>query len=440
MREVVVVGAGLAGVRAAGELRARGFSGALTVVSDEVELPYDRPPLTKQVVSGTLTADDIRLAGAEDFGARWVRGTAAVGLDRERRRVRLADGVELPYDGLVLATGARARAWPGEVPAGVLTVRGLDDVRALRAAVDGGAREVVVVGAGFVGVELASSLVGLGLGVRVTLLEPFGRPLRALGGTVPDVVAAAARRAGVELRLGTGVRGFRAEAARVAGVESADGSVLPAEVAVVAIGMVPATGWLVGSGLALPGGRVHCDERLFARTAEVPGAAGALGEVGVTGAAGGIDPRIVVAGDVARCDAVRSADGPVALEHWSNAAAQGESAARNLLAGPAAAGSYAHVPSFWTSAFGLRIKSVGLPGTGDRVVVEEGEPGSEKLVEAHYRAGRLVGAVSVNLGKRLAGYARRLQEERGAAEAAGVSGGAPGRGSGEVPAWGGAAG
>ncbi|SHN15702.1 NAD(P)/FAD-dependent oxidoreductase [Streptomyces yunnanensis] len=409
MRAVVVVGAGLAGVRAAESLRARGFRGALTVVSDETELPYDRPPLTKQVVAGTRTADDIRLAGAEDFGARWIRGTGAVGLEREWRRVRLADGAEVPYDGLVLATGAQARAWPGEVPAGVLTVRGLDDVRALRAAVDGGAREVVVVGAGFVGVELASSLVGLGLGVRVTLVEPFGRPLRVLGGTVPDVVAQAARRAGVVLRLGTGVTGFRAEGGRVAGVGLADGSVLPAELAVVAIGMVPATGWLVGSGLALPSGRVHCDERLFARTA---------------GVAGVPDPRIVVAGDVAWCDAVRSVDGPVPLEHWSNAAAQGELAARNLLAGPAAAEPYEHVPSFWTSAFGLRIKSVGLPGTGDRVVVEEGEPGAETVVEAHYREGRLVGAVSVNLGKRLAGYARRLQEGRGGvAEAAGVADG-----------------
>ncbi|KUL53974.1 pyridine nucleotide-disulfide oxidoreductase [Streptomyces sp. NRRL F-4489] len=407
MREVVVVGAGLAGVRAGESLRARGFDGALTVVSDEAELPYDRPPLTKQVVAGTLAEADIRLAGAEDFGARWIRGTAAAGLDRARRRVRLADGTEVPYDGLVVATGAQARAWPGEVPAGVLTVRGLADVRALRAAVDGGAREVVIVGAGFVGVELASSLAGLGLGVRVTLVEPFGRPLRALGGSVPDVVAAAARRAGVGLRLGTAVTGFRTAgerggergAGRVGAVVLADGSELPAELVVVAIGMVPATGWLAGAGLALPGGRVHCDARLFARTAEADGTAGAA------------DPRIVVAGDVAWCDAVRSADGPVPLEHWSNAAAQGELAAANLLAGPAAAEAYDHMPSFWTSAFGLRIKSVGLPGTGDRVVAEEGEPGSEKVVEAHYRADRLVGAVSVNLGKRLAGYARRLQEE-----------------------------
>ncbi|QHC26100.1 NAD(P)/FAD-dependent oxidoreductase [Streptomyces sp. GS7] len=398
MHEVVVVGAGLAGVRAGGSLRARGFSGALTVVSDERELPYDRPPLTKQLITGAVAEADIRLAGAEDFGARWVRGAAAVGLDRERRRVRLADGSELSYDGLVLATGARARAWPGEVPAaGVLTVRGLDDVRGLRAAVDGGAREVVVVGAGFVGVELASSLTELGLGVRVTLVEPFARPLRALGGAVSGLVAGAARRAGVELRLGVGVRGFRSVGERVGGVELADGQVLPAELVVVAIGMAPATGWLVGAGLALPSGRVHCDERLFARTA---------------GVAGVTDPRIVVAGDVAWCDAVRAADGPVPLEHWSNAAAQGELAAGNLLAGPAAAEPYVHVPSFWTSAFGLRIRSVGLPGTGDRVVVEEGDPDSGKLVEAHYREGRLVGAVSVNLGRRLAAYAGRLQEER----------------------------
>ncbi|REK87283.1 NAD(P)/FAD-dependent oxidoreductase [Streptomyces inhibens] len=396
MREVVVVGAGLAGVRAGESLRAQGFSGRLTVVSDERELPYDRPPLTKQVVSGTMTESDIRLAGAEDFGARWIRGTAAVGLDRERRRVRLADGAELPYDGVVLAPGAKARAWSGAVPpAGVLTVRGLDDVRRLRVAVDGGAREVVIVGAGFVGVELASSLSGLG--VRVTLVEPFGRPLRALGAAVSGVVAKAAGRAGVVVRLGTGVRGFRDSGGRVAAVELVDGSVLPAALVVVAIGMVPATGWLAGSGLALPAGRIHCDERLFARTA---------------GGAGAPDPGVVVAGDAAWCDAVRAADGPVALEHWSNAAAQGELAARNLLAGPAAAEPYDHVPSFWTAAFGLRIKSVGLPGTGDRTVVEAGDPAVGAVLVAHYREGRLVGAVSVNQGRLLSAYARRLQEER----------------------------
>ncbi|GAA2327003.1 FAD-dependent oxidoreductase [Streptomyces caniferus] len=396
MREVVVVGAGLAGVRAGESLRAQGFAGRLTVVSDERELPYDRPPLTKQLLSGTMTEADVRLAGAEDLGARWVRGTAAVGLDRERRRVRLADGAELPYDGVVLAPGAKARAWSGAVPrAGVLTVRGLDDVRRLRAEVDGGAREVVIVGAGFVGVELASSLSGLG--VRVTLVEPFGRPLRALGGTVSGVVAEAAGRAGVVLRLGTGVRGFRDDGGRVVAVELVDGSVLPTPLVVVAIGMVPATDWLAESGLALPSGRIHCDERLFARSG---------------GGSGAPDPRVVVAGDAACCDAVRAADGPVALEHWSNAAAQGELAARNLLAGPAAAEPYDHVPSFWTTAFGLRIKSVGLPGTGDRTVAEAGDPAGGAVLEAHYRDGRLVGAVSVEQGRLLSAYARRLRGER----------------------------
>ncbi|MFE0188647.1 NAD(P)/FAD-dependent oxidoreductase [Streptomyces sp. NPDC058989] len=393
---MVVVGAGLAGVRAGESLRAQGFAGRLTLVSDERELSYDRPPLTKQLVSGTLTEADVRLAGAEDFGARWIRGVAAVGLDRERRRVRLADGTALPYDGLVLAPGAKARSWPGApVPAGVLTVRGLADVRALRAEVAGGAREVVVVGAGFVGVELASSLSGLG--VRVTLVEPSDAPLRALGGVVSGVVTAAARRAGVVLRLGVGVRGFRAAGGRVGAVELVDGGVLPADCVVVAIGMEPATRWLVGSGLALPGGRIHCDERLFARGAGAPGAP---------------DHGVVVAGDAAWCDAVRGADGPVPLEHWSNAAAQGELAARNLLAGPAAAEPYDHVPSFWTAAFGLRIRSVGLPGSGDRVVVEAGEPAEGAALVAHYRGGRLVGAVSVNQGRLLPAYARRLRAER----------------------------
>ncbi|WP_030417250.1 NAD(P)/FAD-dependent oxidoreductase [Streptomyces sp. NRRL S-1448] len=399
MREVVVVGAGLAGVRAAGALRDEGFDGRLTVVSDERDLPYDRPPLTKQVVTGTMTADDIRLAGDDEFGARWIRGTAAVGLDRERRRVRLADGAELPYDGVVLAPGAKAREWPGAgVPGGVLTVRGLADVRRLRAEVDGGADEVVIVGAGFVGVELASSLSGLG--VKVTLVEPFGAPLRALGGTVSQVVTEAAGRAGVALRLGVGVRGFAAAGdGRVRAVVLADGAEVSASLVVVAIGMVPATGWLAGSGLALPSGRIHCDERLFARAA---------GGVGGTAGAGAVDPAVVVAGDAAWCEAVRTAEGPVPLEHWSNAAAQGELAGRNLLAGPAAAEAYVHVPSFWTAAFGLRIRSVGLPGTGDREVVEAGSAAEGAVLVAHYLEERLVGAVSVNQGNLLPGYARRL--------------------------------
>ncbi|MBL1092066.1 MULTISPECIES: NAD(P)/FAD-dependent oxidoreductase [Streptomyces] len=399
MREVVVVGAGLAGVRAAGALRDEGFDGRLTVVSDERELPYDRPPLTKQVVTGTMTGDDIRLAGDGEFGARWIRGTAAVGLDRERRRVRLADGAELPYDGVVLAPGAKAREWSGAgVPGGVLTVRGLADVRRLRAEVDGGADEVVIVGAGFVGVELASSLSGLG--VKVTLVEPFGAPLRALGGTVSQVVTEAAGRAGVALRLGVGVRGFAAAGdGRVRAVVLADGAEVSASLVVVAIGMVPATGWLAGSGLALPSGRIHCDERLFARAA---------GGVGGTAGAGVADPAVVVAGDAAWCEAVRTAEGPVPLEHWSNAAAQGELAGRNLLAGPAAAEPYVHVPSFWTAAFGLRIRSVGLPGTGDREVVEAGSAAEGAVLVAHYLEERLVGAVSVNQGKLLPGYARRL--------------------------------
>ncbi|MEU9502121.1 FAD/NAD(P)-binding oxidoreductase [Streptomyces sp. NPDC048196] len=399
MREVVVVGAGLAGVRAAGSLRDAGFDGRLTVVSDERELPYDRPPLTKQVVAGTMTGDDIRLAGDGEFGARWIRGTAAVGLDRERRRVRLADGVELPYDGVVLAPGAKAREWPGAgVPGGVLTVRGLADVRRLRAEVDGGADEVVIVGAGFVGVELASSLSGLG--VKVTLVEPFGAPLRALGGTVSRVVAEAAGRAGVALRLGVGVRGFAAAGdGRVRAVALADGAEVSGSLVVVAIGMVPATGWLAGSGLALPSGRIHCDERLFAR---------AVGGVGGSAGGGAVDPAVVVAGDAAWCEAVRTAKGTVPLEHWSNAAAQGELAGRNLLVGPAAAEPYVHVPSFWTAAFGLRIRSVGLPGTGDREVVEAGSVAEGAVLVAHYLGERLVGAVSVNQGKLLPGYARRL--------------------------------
>ncbi len=394
-----MVGAGLAGVRAAGALRDEGFDGRLTVVSDERDLPYDRPPLTKQVVTGTMTADDIRLAGDDEFGARWIRGTAAVGLDRERRRVRLADGAELPYDGVVLAPGAKAREWPGAgVPGGVLTVRGLADVRRLRAEVDGGADEVVIVGAGFVGVELASSLSGLG--VKVTLVEPFGAPLRALGGTVSQVVTEAAGRAGVALRLGVGVRGFAAAGdGRVRAVVLADGAEVSASLVVVAIGMVPATGWLAGSGLALPSGRIHCDERLFARAA---------GGVGGTAGAGAVDPAVVVAGDAAWCEAVRTAEGPVPLEHWSNAAAQGELAGRNLLAGPAAAEAYVHVPSFWTAAFGLRIRSVGLPGTGDREVVEAGSAAEGAVLVAHYLEERLVGAVSVNQGNLLPGYARRL--------------------------------
>ncbi|MCP9988000.1 FAD-dependent oxidoreductase [Streptomyces sudanensis] len=400
-RELVIVGASLAGLRAAEVLRAEGFAGTLTIVGDEPHLPYDRPPLSKQVLASADRPAAPELPLPKALGARWHLGRAAVGLDPETRTVVLADGTLLPYDGLLVATGSAARSWPADrpaPPAGVLTLRTWDDTLALRDRLVPGQR-LVVVGAGFLGGEIADSARARGL--DVTLVEASAQPLeRAIGTTAGAFIAALHREAGIDLRTNTTVTDFQAGAdGRLTGVRLSDGSLLPADVAVLALGAVPATGWLAGSGLALEGG-VHCDDRLRALRPD-----------------GSVVPGVFAAGDVARVPQPLAGGAPLALGHWTNAVEQGTAAAHALLS-PDAPEPFTGIPSFWSDLHNVRIRSVGLPAAADEARVVEHDPVARRLEVAYHRAGQLVGAMTIGRTSRLAAYRAELQERLACQEAA----------------------
>ncbi|MET9440287.1 FAD-dependent oxidoreductase [Streptomyces sp. NPDC006610] len=392
MRAVVVVGASLAGLRAAEGLRAQGFTGTLTVVGDEPHPPYDRPPLSKQVLTAAETPPVTRLPQAEALNADWRLGSAAVGLDLDARAVTLADGDRVPYDGLVIATGSAAREWPGEQPPppGVITLRGWDDALELRTRLEPG-RRLVVIGAGFLGGEIAAA--ARARDVDVTLVEAAAQPLeRAVGAAVGAYIAALHRQAGIDLRTGSTVSGFHTGPdGRLSGVELSDGSTLSADTAVLALGAVPSTGWLAGSGLRLEGG-VHCDTRLRALRDD-----------------GSVAEGVVAAGDVARVPHRLAGGERLALGHWTNAVEQGAAAAATLLA-PGTAEPFTAVPSFWSDLYGARIRSVGLPSAADEARVVEYDLARRRLEVGYHRAGRLVGALTIGRTGRLASYRGALQE------------------------------
>ncbi|MFI8194308.1 NAD(P)/FAD-dependent oxidoreductase [Streptomyces sp. NPDC085946] len=396
-RELVVVGASLAGLRAAQTLREQGFTGPLTLVGDEPHPPYDRPPLSKQVLTAPDRPPGIDLPVPRDLRARWLLGRAAVGLDPTARTLTLADGTRLPYDGLVIATGSAARGWPATrpaPPAGVLTLRGRDDALALRTALAAGGR-LVVIGAGFLGGEIAAAAQERGL--QVTLVEAAAQPLqRAIGTTAGAYIAALHRQAGIDVRTGTTVEDFLTGTdGRLTGVRLSDGTTLHAHTAVLALGAVPAADWLAGSGLAHDGG-VHCDPHLRALRTD-----------------GSPLPDVVAAGDVARVPQPLADGEPLTLGHWTNAVEQGAAAAATLLAGHnphQTPQPFTAVPSFWSDLHGARIRSVGLPAAADQTRIVEHDLTGRRLEISYHRAGRLVGALTIGRTGRLAPYRTALQE------------------------------
>jgi NADPH-dependent 2,4-dienoyl-CoA reductase/sulfur reductase-like enzyme len=382
MEHVVIVGGSLAGLRACESLRHEGFAGRLTLVGAETELPYDRPPLSKKLLAGDWEPDRIRLRKDEEFESLALDlrlGVRTTALDGERRVLSLSDGTELGYDGLVIATGsAPRRLFTQPALDGVQELRTLPDSLQLRSRIADGTARVVIVGAGFIGLEVAAT--AKQRGCTVTVLEGAPAPLvRALGTEMGIAVAGVHGRNDVEVRCGIQVQGMEGADGRVHGVRLADGELIPADVVVVGVGVVPATEWLESSGLALRDGIV-CDANLF------------------TGL-----PGVYAAGDCVRWPNLvfeGHDDCEMRVEHWTNAAEQGAAAARNLLASSRGEDqtAYQAVPFFWSDQFDSRIQFVGRAHGGDDVHVFAGS--TDGAFAALYGwEGRLRGVLGVSMPK-----------------------------------------
>lgn len=375
-----MVGASLAGLRAAQGLRRSGYEGDITVVGEEQHPPYDRPPLSKQILTGKAEAGAILLDSSDGDRVAWMLSTRATSLDLEKRRVKVrpagsasSGGMEeLPYDYLVIATGASPRVLNSFDPSpGVYYLRTIDDAVRIRQAL-AHANQAVVIGAGFIGLEVASSAASLG--VDVTVLEALPVPLsRAIGDEMGNAMADFQRRHGVRVRTGVAVEGVVGSAS-VEGVRLARGEVVPGQVVIVGVGVSPATGWLEGSGLDIDDG-VLCDDRLRVTSSGRP----------VAG--------VVAAGDVARWFH-RGSAAQVRVEHWTNAVEQGEAAALTLMLGDAAP-PFAPVPYFWSDQHGAKIQFVGDARRWDEVVVVDGAVDEERFVVAYGRDGRLTAAMGM---------------------------------------------
>ncbi|MBB4930025.1 3-phenylpropionate/trans-cinnamate dioxygenase ferredoxin reductase subunit [Lipingzhangella halophila] len=401
MREVVVAGAGLAGLSTAEALRAAGFDGRITLVGEEHHRPYSRPPLSKEILTGVGSERSLPLRADADLDALQLDlrlGRRATRLRPADRAVELDDGTTLGYDGLVIATGARARR-PDTGLAGVHVLRTVEDAEAVRAAFDHH-QSMVVVGAGFIGAEVAASARTAGL--DVTLIEAAPTPLtRVVDPRVGDVLTELHRDHGVDLRLGTGVSGFEG-AGHVERVRLADGSAIEASLVVAGLGVELNTEWLHGSGVDLANGigGVRCDA--FCETS-VPG--------------------VYAVGDLANWPHPRYG-GRLRLEHWTNAGEQADVVARNLLAGGGPRTAYTPVPYFWSDQYGRKIQLLGQAAPADTVEFVHGSPEDRKFVAFLGRGGVLVGVLGLRSTPKVMRYRPLLAETttwEGALSAAGLT-------------------
>ncbi|MFE1795886.1 NAD(P)/FAD-dependent oxidoreductase [Streptomyces sp. NPDC059517] len=384
-RVIAVVGAGLAGLRTAEAVRRAGWTERVVVVGDEPHMPYNRPPLSKKILlDGAGSHDQVALRlRPSEHETEWRLGSRVVRSDLDARTLWLADGSSLVYDGLVAASGVTSRRLPESVGGVRRVLRTVDDAVALTTALTAGAR-VVVIGAGFIGCEVASAAVARGCEVSVVALDaaPMTVPLG------PMVGAELGRRhagAGVRFHLGQGVTSVGEDL-----VVLTDGTRLRTDLVVEAVGSRPNTDWLAGNDLDLADG-VACDARL---------------RMGGT-------PAAVAVGDVARFPNAHFDDVPRRVEHWQIAADTALHAARTLVADldageqPAAFGT---VPAFWSDQGVVSIRSFGMPGLADASAVLEGDLTGEAAI-GYTRDGALVGVVLLGLARQTGAYLRRLTAE-----------------------------
>jgi NADPH-dependent 2,4-dienoyl-CoA reductase/sulfur reductase-like enzyme len=385
---VTVVGASLAGVSTARALREQGFDGRLTVVGDEPHPPYDRPPLSKDYLAGTAERAELDLLTSADDALEvdWRLGCTAVGLDTAARAVLLEGGGRLVSDAVVIATGARARRLPGPTPAGVHTVRTVDDATALRAELVPGAR-LVLIGGGFIGAEIAST--ARALGVDVVVVEALATPLAGpLGADIGRVCAGLHADNGVRLLAGVGVERVLGDG-QVRAVRLVDGRELPADVVVVGIGAAPCVDWLAGSGIAIDpvGGGVRTDAHC------------------ATDVAG-----VLAVGDCAS-PYRRYAGGALRLEHWTNALKQPATAAATLLGQPGVPSADHEAPYFWSDQYDSRLQFAGHRADGDQVEIVEGDVEARNFLAVYRRNGEPVAVFAMNRPRPFGRWRRDLASQ-----------------------------
>ncbi|TDD37279.1 FAD-dependent oxidoreductase [Actinomadura sp. KC06] len=392
---LVVVGASLAGLRAVEAVRADGWDGPISLVGAEEHLPYDRPPLTKDYLCADECPDTTYRGSArlaDEFGVTLHLGEPATALDVDEGTVVVGDR-PMRYDALVLATGSYARSFPGTGNLdGVFTIRTLDDARALRGALRVGSPKLTVIGAGFIGSEVAS--VGRELGLDVTVVERAPTPLAgAIGERMGQALTEIHRRNGTKVITGVGVDGIVGDT-RVRAVRLADGRDVQTDVLVAGVGAAPCTEWLDGAGLTVEDG-VVADATLAAA------------------------PGVYVAGDIARWpnalfDDVL--DGPMRLQHWTSAAEQGARAARNAVA-PSRAQPYQTIPYFWSDWYSSRIQFVGVPDSDrhdvETSVVAGDHTGGGPFTALYCANDRIIGALAVDMRAEAMKYRRLIAQNTG---------------------------
>ena len=390
---VVIVGAAMGGLRTAECLRRSGYSGAIQIVGDEAHLPYNRPPLSKDVLSSEVTHEAVAFpARAETSDVEWMLGSRATAVDLDARTIT-TDTATLPFRALVIATGLRPRRLDLPALAGRHAVRSLDDAMALRAELEPGAR-VTVVGSGFLGCELASTATKLGC--TVTIVTPSAEPMiRPLGEMLARELRGRLEAQGVAFELGATVAALEGTA-RVESVTTSTGRIIPTDVVIEAIGSDCNDDWLAGSGLDLSDG-VLANNALRAVTSE------------------GARDDVYVVGDIARFPNPLFDEVPRRIEHWNIPTDTGKRAGAVLggwLAGDdtAATQPFAPMPSFWSNQFDIKLQAYGLPGLADEVSIVEGDLAGEVAV-GYYRHGRLVGVVGVGLKAALLPYRQQIAEQ-----------------------------